>query len=105
MASTTKFKVKKFNGRNDLSLWRVKVKALFVQQGLEDALESRLSTMTVEEEKKWKSLQAKAHSAIILCVGDKVLWEVIHETIFFQAWSKLQSSYMQWSLPNRLYLK
>ena len=35
---TTKFDVEKFIGRNDFGLWRLKMKALLVQQGLQDAL-------------------------------------------------------------------
>ena len=35
---TTKFKVKKFTRSNDFGLWRLKIRALLVHQGLEDAL-------------------------------------------------------------------
>ena len=35
---TTKFEVEKFDGRNDFNLWRVKMRALLVQQGLSKSL-------------------------------------------------------------------
>lgn len=69
----TKFEAEKFNIRNEFEFWRVKMKALLVQQGLEDTLEAKPRTMTIEEEKKLKSLQNKANRAIVLCLGDKVL--------------------------------
>jgi len=34
----TKFDIDKFTGDNDFSLWRIKMKALLVHQGLEEAL-------------------------------------------------------------------
>ena len=35
---TTKVKVEKFTGSNGFGVWRLKMRALFVHQGLEDAL-------------------------------------------------------------------
>ena len=34
-----KFEIEKFNGSNDFTLWKVKMKALLVQQGCAAALE------------------------------------------------------------------
>ena len=31
---STKFEIEKFNGKNDFGLWRLKMRALLVQQGL-----------------------------------------------------------------------
>ncbi|KAD6454693.1 hypothetical protein E3N88_09399 [Mikania micrantha] len=79
MASTTKFKIEKFNGKNDFSLWRLKMRALLVME--------------------------KAHSAIILSLGDRVLREVSKEVTAASVWNKLEGLYMTKSLANRLYLK
>ena len=38
MMETTKYDLEKFNGKNDFGLWRLKIRASLVQQGLEDAL-------------------------------------------------------------------
>ena len=36
--SSTKFDIKKFTGKSDFGLWRIKMKALLVHQGVQDAL-------------------------------------------------------------------
>ena len=47
----------------------------------------------------------KAHSAIILCLGDRVLREISKEKSALAVWLKLESLYMTKSLANRLHLK
>src|ERR1051325_3627911 len=47
----------------------------------------------------------KAHNAILLSLGDKVLRQVTKETTTVGLWVKLESLYMTKSLVNRLYLK
>lgn len=101
----TKFDTEKFNGKNDFAFWRLKMRAVLVQQGLEDALEgeNKLPTMLIEKEKK--DLLSKAHNAIILCIGDKALREVSKEKSSAALWLKLEHLYMTRPLANRLYLK
>ncbi|RVW55028.1 Retrovirus-related Pol polyprotein from transposon TNT 1-94 [Vitis vinifera] len=77
--SSQKFEVEKFNGSNDFTLWKLKMKALLVQQ--------------------------KAHSAILLSLADEVLREVADETTVVGLWRKLESKYQKKSLTNRLYQK
>ena len=100
-----KFDVEKFNGENDFNLWRMKMKALLVHQGLGKALEGRgkLPASLTKDEKD--EILDKAHSTILLCLGDEVLREVSDETIASSLWLKLESLYMTKSLTNRLYLK
>ncbi|GJY83358.1 hypothetical protein Tco_0496734 [Tanacetum coccineum] len=50
-------------------------------------------------------LNKKAHSAVILCLGNKVLREVTGETTVAGVWSKLETLYMTKSLANKLYPK
>ncbi|KAG5010592.1 hypothetical protein JHK82_019238 [Glycine max] len=57
------------------------------------------------EGKDKKILLNKAHSAIILSLGDKVLRQVSKENIATGIWSKLEDLYMTKSLVNRLGLK
>ena len=52
-----------------------------------------------------KALLQKAHSAIILSLGDKVLRQVSKKTTAVGVWLKLEGLYMTKSLVNRLYLK
>ena len=83
-----KYEVEKFTGQNNFGLWRLKMRALLVHQG-----------------KDKKILLDKAHSAIILSLGDKVLRQVSKEKTAVGIWSKLEDLYMTKSLVNRLYLK
>ncbi|GJT06725.1 hypothetical protein Tco_0841187 [Tanacetum coccineum] len=50
-------------------------------------------------------LNKKAHSAVILCLGNKVMREVTEEMTATGVWSKLETLYMRKSLANKLYLK
>nr|GEX22067.1 hypothetical protein [Tanacetum cinerariifolium] len=50
-------------------------------------------------------LNKKAHSAVILYLGNKVLREVTRETTAVEVRSKLETLYMIKSLANKLYLK
>ncbi|WVZ00077.1 hypothetical protein V8G54_026146 [Vigna mungo] len=84
-AMATKFDVEKFNGANDFGLWKIKMEAILIQQGCDEAL--------------------KGESAIILCLGDKVLREVAKEKTAAEIWAKLESLYMTRSLAHRLCLK
>ncbi|XP_060973926.1 uncharacterized protein LOC133039124 [Cannabis sativa] len=77
-----KFAIEKFDGKNDFSLWRVKMRALLVQQGIQDAI------LGDEDQRQ-----------------DKVLREVSKETIVAGLWKKLESLYMTKSLKNCLFLK
>ena len=102
---TAKFEVEKFTGSNDFGLWRLKMRALLVHQGLEDALRGIGSLPETMSDQNKKALMEKAHSAIILSLGDKVLRKVSKERTGAGVRSKLESLYMRKSLVNRLYLK
>ena len=49
-----KYEVEKFKGKNDFGLWRLKMRALLVQQGLVEALdgEAKLEKMMGDGDKK-----------------------------------------------------
>lgn len=102
---STRFDIEKFTGRNDFSMWRLKMRALLVQNGLEEALagEEKMSETLKANEKK--DILAKAHSALILSLGDKVLQEVSKETTAAAIWVRLEHLYMTKFLANRLFLK
>ena len=61
-----KFEIEKFNGNNDFSLWRLKMHALLVQNGLHKALKgnNNLPEKLSEEEKD--ELLEKAYGQILL---------------------------------------
>ena len=72
MMGIAKYALEKFNEKNDLRLWRLKMRALLVQQGLKDTLSgiSKLPNTLIDKEKK--DILDKAHSVIILSLDDKV---------------------------------
>ncbi|GKE52109.1 hypothetical protein Tco_1487265 [Tanacetum coccineum] len=78
------------------------MRALLIQHRCEAALE--VLPIDIEAQAK-AELNKKAHSAMILCLGNKVLREVTGEKTAAGVWSKLETLYMTKSLANKLYLK
>ncbi|GJS83328.1 retrovirus-related pol polyprotein from transposon TNT 1-94 [Tanacetum coccineum] len=107
MSSVAKFDVEKFDGSNDFGLWRVKMWCLLIQHGWEAALDPFSGTMTDAD--KTAALKTdvykKAHSALLLCLDNKMLREVNKEDFVAGVWLKLETLYMTKSLANKLYLK
>ncbi|GJY39569.1 hypothetical protein Tco_0425933 [Tanacetum coccineum] len=97
-----KFDIEKFNGTGDFGLWRIKMRALLIQHGCEAALKVLPDDMEAQTKTE---LNKKAHSAMILCLGNKVLREVTGEMTAAVVWSKLETLYMTKSLANKLYLE
>ncbi|GJX12900.1 hypothetical protein Tco_0204658 [Tanacetum coccineum] len=85
-SSTTRFDIKKFDGKNDFGLWQIKMCALMVQQGCDAALETLPVNMKAGEK---AALMKKAYNTLILCLGDQVLREVAKETTVVGIWTKL----------------
>lgn len=75
----TRYEVEKFDWYNSFSLWRMKMRALLVQQRLTKALmeNKKLPTMMKEDERE--ELDLKAFNAIQLCLVDEVLRNVLEE--------------------------
>ncbi|GKD63558.1 hypothetical protein Tco_1305666 [Tanacetum coccineum] len=61
----TRFDIKKFDGKNDFGLWQIKMRALMIQQGCDDALEALPADMKAG---KKAALMKKAYSTLILCL-------------------------------------
>ncbi|KAI3779090.1 hypothetical protein L2E82_08575 [Cichorium intybus] len=101
--SSHKFDLEKFNGSNDFTLWKVKMKALLVQQGCAVAVEGEYAKDTTDAVKK--EIEGKAHSAILLSLTDEVLREVVDQPTAAGIWKKLCDTYQNSSLTNRLYQK
>ncbi|KAE8683864.1 hypothetical protein F3Y22_tig00111166pilonHSYRG00202 [Hibiscus syriacus] len=102
---SAKFDIEKFTRKNDFGLWRVKMRVFLVQQGIVEALQGPTTLPTAMPEKERNSILEKAHSAIILSLGDKALREVSRETTTQALWAKLELLYMTKSLANILFLK
>ncbi|GJZ26675.1 retrovirus-related pol polyprotein from transposon TNT 1-94 [Tanacetum coccineum] len=78
------------------------MRALLIQHGCEAAREVLPEDMEAQAKTE---LNKKAHSAVILCLGNKNLREVTGETTAAGVWSKLETLFMTKSLANKLYLK
>ena len=100
-----KFDIEKFDGNNDFGLWRLKMHALLVQNGLHKALRGKnaLSEKLSDEEKD--ELLEKAYGQILLFLSDGVLRKVVQEKTAAGIWQKLENLYITKSLTNCLYLK
>ncbi|KAH9778820.1 Integrase catalytic domain-containing protein [Citrus sinensis] len=105
-----KIDLEKFNGKNDFNMWKVKMEALLVTQGLGDAIQpvskkegKEYSTSKTPEQVA--EIDRKARGTIILSLADSVIREVAKEPTVAGLWAKLESIYMKKSLANRLYIK
>uniref|UniRef100_A0A803P371 Zinc finger, CCHC-type n=1 Tax=Cannabis sativa TaxID=3483 RepID=A0A803P371_CANSA len=77
-----RFEIDKFNRTNDFRLWRIKMKALLVYNGISEAIDEESLKEIADEKKKKKKkkeIKTKAHNAILLSLGDEVLREVSSE--------------------------
>ena len=82
--ATSKIDLEKFNGKNDFNMWKIKMEALLITQGLGDAIEpfSKIEGKEVSSFKapeKVAEIDKKAKSIIILSLGDTVIREVAKE--------------------------
>lgn len=100
---TAKFDFETFTRKNDFSLWRMKMKALLVQQGLLGTLKGEFLATIFEYSKQ--ELLDRAHSSLTLALGDQVLREVGKEQTAAAMWAKLDKLYLTKSLASRLYAK
>jgi len=72
--------IEKFTGSNNFGLWKVKMRAILIQQKCVETLkgEAQMQAHLTLAEKT--EMNDKAISAIIQCLGDKVFREVARET-------------------------
>uniref|UniRef100_A0A803NRR5 CCHC-type domain-containing protein n=1 Tax=Cannabis sativa TaxID=3483 RepID=A0A803NRR5_CANSA len=89
--SMAKLEIDKFTGENNFGLWRLKMKAMLVHQGLHETLDI-VSLAAMEDHKKKNEIQIKAHSAILLSLGDEVLREVSEEETADEATLKMDEN-------------
>jgi len=101
----SKWDIEKFTGDNDFGLWKVKMEAVLIQQKCEKALKGESSFHVTMSRAKKTEMVDKARSAIVLCLGDKVLREVAKETTATSMWSKFEYLYMTKSLAHQQFLK
>ncbi|KAH9765484.1 hypothetical protein KPL70_001889 [Citrus sinensis] len=104
---SARLEVEKFTGENDFHMWKLKMRALLVHQGLDEALVEESSSkkprkVSIED---LPDVLDRAHSAIILSLGDGVLREVGGEKTTTGLWKKLEDLYTKKSMAKRLATK
>lgn len=103
--SSTKYQIENFTSVDDFGLWHLKMQTLLVQYNqLETLKGSKKMDVSLMQKEKTTMIE-KAHNAIRLSLGDKVIWKVLKDKTITGVWSKLEGLYMTKSLVNRLYLK
>lgn len=103
--ASLRFEVEKLTDKSDFVLWKTKVKALLTLQGLETAIQENEFERGKEKLDEVIAIGKKAHSLLILCLGDKALRQVCKESTAIGVWNKLEYLYNQKTLANRLYVK
>jgi len=96
----SKWDIEKFTGSNNFGLWKVKMRAIIIEQKCVEALKEEAhmpAHLTLAEKTE---MNDKVVSVIILCLGDNVLRAVARETIDVSMWNKLDSLYMTKSLSH-----
>ena len=102
---SAKFEIEKFNGKNNFEIWKVKMHDLLVQQGVVKALLGKAKQPASITDEDWDEMDARALSAIPLCLDDDVLFNIITEKTVVNLWSKMESMYIKKSLMNKIFLK
>ena len=86
----SKWDIEKFTGHNDFGLWKVKMEVVLIQQKCEKALKGEGALPVTMSRAEKIEMVDKAKSAIVLCLGDKVLREVPKEPTATLMWSKFE---------------
>ena len=102
--STMKLYVKKFDRNTYFSLWQVKMNAILIQKGVHKAVEGDEKKNICFSEANYEEVDAKALSAIQLCLSNEVLRDFVKEVTSTGILEKLESFYMAKSVTNRLLL-
>ncbi|KAH9743388.1 hypothetical protein KPL70_003281 [Citrus sinensis] len=105
--SLPKPEIEKFTIDGDFSLWKMKMRALLVHQGLESALEEEDSETagSSRSDEKMKQIHNRAHNTLILSLSDSILREISEEKTALGIWNKVEALCMKKSLAHRLFLK
>ena len=76
--STIKVEINRFDGKSNFSLWQIRVKDVFIQQGLIDAL--LCEKPIIMEVQDWRWLLMQIVSTIRIYLADEVVIHVLSET-------------------------
>ena len=100
-----KLDIEKFDRSVNFGLWQVKMKAIFLQNEVHEALDGEEKKPEGTNEAKWEEMDVKALFAIQLYLSNKILRKVVKEEASKDIWKKLESLHMEKSVTNRLLFK
>ena len=104
--SLPKPEIEKFTIGVDFSLWKMKIRALLIHQGLESALKKDLKTAgSSRSDEKMKHVHNRAHSTLISSLSDSILKEISKEKTALGIWNKIEALCIKKSLAHILFLK
>jgi len=82
----SKWDIEKFTISNDFGLWKVNMEAVLIQQKCaQDLKDEGVLPVTMSQAEKTEMVD-KARSAIVLCLGDKVLRDIPKEPTVASMW-------------------
>ncbi|KAL6511151.1 hypothetical protein OROGR_022275 [Orobanche gracilis] len=102
MGTVSAFSVAPFDGKGDFAIWQQKMKSILVQQKCFKAIDDS-SASTVSADKR-AEIDEFAYSAIILNLSDSVIRRLGKHNSAKDLWEKLEETYTETSLPNKLFL-
>ena len=74
---SSKFEVEKFSGKNNFEIWKLKMHDLLMQEGMVKALLGKAKQPMTITDDDWDEMDARALSAICLCLDDDVLFNIV----------------------------
>ena len=101
---SSKIKIEKFDGKDDFSMWKKKMRAILVQKCAQ-AIGHPSEFPEVMKTPENQEILENAYSLLILNLADNVLRQIDEEDTALKVWIKLKSLYMVKSLSNKIYLK
>lgn len=112
-ATSGKFEVKKFDGKEDFGLWKYKMLCQLEIVGLGSVLKEKTPYTDAkgEEQKdakpdpKEKERELHTKNLISMCLSGLILRKVMHEPTTLDMWYALEVEYQTKTLPNQIYIK
>ena len=96
--SSEKFKVEKFDGRNNFDMWQYEVLNILYQQELDSTLKDEKREKMKNNE--WKKINRQACGTIHSCFTKEQKYMYMRETFMSKLWKELENKFMKKSCEN-----
>ena len=95
--------VVKFDGKNNLGMWRCEVMDALTTSNIEDTLRLEKKRASITEE-DWDKMNRTTCGLIRSCLTQDITYHVLHETSSRHLWEILEKKYLTKSIESRLQL-